>query len=49
MIGLLRETSDKILAVKNDEEKKGLIEKRQPLDKEFNEWREKVTAVEGNR
>jgi|GEM_PF-133813 len=41
----LEEISDEILAVKNDEEKKGLIEKRQPLDKEFNEWREKVTTV----
>ena len=45
----MEETSDKILAVKNDEEKKELIEKRQPLDKEFNEWREKVTTAQRTR
>ena len=45
----LEEISDEILAVKNDEEKKGLIEKRQPLDKEFNEWREKVTTAQRTR
>ena len=45
----LEEISDKILAVKNDEEEKGLIEKRQPLDKEFNEWREKVTTAQRTR
>ena len=45
----MEETSDKILDVKNDEEKKGLIEKRQPLDKEFNEWREKVTTAQRTR
>ena len=41
----MEEISDEILAVKNDEEEKELIEKRQPLDKEFNEWREKVTTA----
>ena len=45
----LEEISDEILAVKNDEEKKGIIEKRQPLDKEFNEWREKVTTAQRTR
>ena len=45
----LEKISDEILAVKNDEEKKGLIEKRQPLDKEFNEWREKVTTAQRTR
>ena len=45
----LEEISDEILAVKNDEEKKGLIEKRQPLDKEFDEWREKVTTAQRTR
>jgi len=45
----MEETSDKILDVKNDEEKKGLIEERQPLDKEFKEWREKVTTAQRTR
>ena len=45
----LEEISDEILAVKNDEEKKGIIEKRQPLDKEFKEWREKVTTAQRTR
>ena len=45
----LEEISDEILAVKNDEEKKELIEKRQPLDKEFNEWRKKVTTAQKTR
>ena len=45
----MEEISDEILAVKNDEEEKGLIEKRQPLDKEFNEWREKVTTAQRTR
>ena len=45
----LEEISNEILAVKNDEEKKELIEKRQPLDKEFKEWREKVTTAQRTR
>ena len=45
----LEETNDEFLAAKNHEVEKELSEKLQSLTQELHDWREKVTAVEGNR
>ncbi len=45
----MEEISDKIHAPRNPEETKERLEKLWSLTQELQEWREKVTAVEGNR
>ena len=45
----VEEISDKIHAPRNPEETKELSEKLRSFVQELQEWREKVTAVEGNR
>ena len=45
----MEEISDKIHAPRNPEETKECLEKLWSLTQELQEWREKVTAVEGNR
>ena len=46
---VMEEISNKIHAPHNPEETKELSEKLRSLTQELQEWREKVTAVEGNR